>query len=420
MRIKALLALTGLLALAFMVVSDSYGQRGGRGGFRGGAVSAGHVVGPFGGGGGGFRTARTVVGPVGGARTFGSVGGSFATRGGATVNFAGAGRAGIGPGGNAAGRGIGGVAVTGPGGQSAGRVWTFGGVKGPGGAGVVGGRTIGGAAIGPGGVVAGGTRVGVGVGPGGVVAGGAHWSAAANPYSGYLGGARVGAANFRTTYYNPALLRTTAVSVRRGFGGYNYFTPGWYTAHPLAWRAAAWNRFSFWRWAPWNTVALFCGYPLTPAIYDYGSNLVYEDNQVYYNGEPIATADEYATQATDLALAGDAAKPTDKDEWTSLGVFAMIQGDEKDSNNVFQLAIDKNGVLRGNYHNALTDSTLPVYGSVDKKTQRAAWIVGTKKDIVYETGIGNLSQGETTMLVHFGKDSTQQWKLIRLDPPKDE
>jgi hypothetical protein len=39
---------------------------------------------------------------------------------------------------------------------------------------------------------------------------------------------------------------------------------------------------------------------------------------------------------------------------------------------------------------------------------------------VYETGLGNLSQPETQVLVHFGKERTQQWTLVRLEPPKEE
>jgi hypothetical protein len=60
---------------------------------------------------------------------------------------------------------------------------------------------------------------------------------------------------------------------------------------------------------------------------------------------------------------------------------------------------------------------LPVYGQVDKKTQRAAWTVGDRKDVVYEAGAANLTQDQTTMLVHFGKDRTQQWTLVRLQQP---
>jgi hypothetical protein len=76
-------------------------------------------------------------------------------------------------------------------------------------------------------------------------------------------------------------------------------------------------------------------------------------------------------------------------------------------------------VLRGNYYSAVTDMNLPVYGSVDAKTQRAAWTVGGQKGTVYETGIGNLTDPQTTMLVHFGKDRTQQWTLVRLEPPEE-
>jgi hypothetical protein len=155
-------------------------------------------------------------------------------------------------------------------------------------------------------------------------------------------------------------------------------------------------------------------------IYDYGSLLVYENNSVYYNGEQIATAEEYATQAADYAVAGQAAKPAENEEWQSLGVYAMVQGDEKDAKDIFQLAINKDGIIRGNYQNVVTNTTLPVYGSVDKKSQRAAWIVGDNKDTVYETGVGNLSEAETEMLVHFGKERTQQWSLVRLEKPKEE
>ena len=117
---------------------------------------------------------------------------------------------------------------------------------------------------------------------------------------------------------------------------------------------------------------------------------------------------------------GQAAKSDEKEEWQALGVFAMVKGNEKDANNIFQIAINKDGVIRGNYYNGLTDTTLPIYGSVYKLTQRAAWIVGDTKDTVYETGVGNLSQPETSMLVHFGKDRTQQWTLVRLEKPEDQ
>ena len=84
------------------------------------------------------------------------------------------------------------------------------------------------------------------------------------------------------------------------------------------------------------------------------------------------------------------------------------------------MAINKQGVIRGNYYNALTDSTTPIYGSADKTSQRAAWTVGDKKTPVYEAGIANLTKDETTMLVHFGEGKSQQLTLVRVEKPEGE
>jgi hypothetical protein len=76
--------------------------------------------------------------------------------------------------------------------------------------------------------------------------------------------------------------------------------------------------------------------------------------------------------------------------------------------------------MRGNYDDALADNTLPIYGSVDRKTQRAAWTIGEKKDVVFEAGIANLPRNETPILVHYAKDNTQQMLLIRIERPEEE
>src|SRR5262249_11261772 len=106
-----------------------------------------------------------------------------------------------------------------------------------------------------------------------------------------------------------------------------------------------------------------------------------------------------------------------EEEWLPLGVFAMVQGDEKTSNHIFQLAVNKEGVIRGNYFDAVTDMTADVFGSVGKTNQRAAWTVGKSKSPVYEAGIANLTKEATTMLVHYGPDRTQQFTLIRIEEP---
>jgi hypothetical protein len=84
---------------------------------------------------------------------------------------------------------------------------------------------------------------------------------------------------------------------------------------------------------------------------------------------------------------------------------------------VFQLAVNKDGIIRGNYFNTKDKNNQQVDGSVDKKTQRVAWVVEDKKNIIFDTGLYNLTKDETPVLVHFGKDKTEQWLLVRLKQP---
>jgi hypothetical protein len=116
---------------------------------------------------------------------------------------------------------------------------------------------------------------------------------------------------------------------------------------------------------------------------------------------------------------GRQAKPAENDEWQPLGVFGLIQDGEQTAQRIFQLAVNKDGIVRGNYYAAVADNTIPVVGSVDKKSQRVAWSVGEKKDIVFETGLDSMTKDESTILIHYGKDSTQQMVLVRLPEPKD-
>src|SRR4029453_7136008 len=113
----------------------------------------------------------------------------------------------------------------------------------------------------------------------------------------------------------------------------------------------------------WANCSSYCGYPAEPVYYDYGSNVVYEGDTVYINGDSVGTQEQYAQQAVTLADTGKQAPASKEEEWLTLGVFAMVQGDGTESNDLFQLAVNKEGTIRGNYYNALSDITLPVYGS---------------------------------------------------------
>jgi hypothetical protein len=220
-----------------------------------------------------------------------------------------------------------------------------------------------------------------------------------------------------TAHWSTGYMGVRAGTVRTGFGYYNCFHPAWYTAHPGCWVAAGWAAGAAWDAATYPIVAGYCDMPASdPPDYDYGSNVVYQQNNVYVNGQDEGTAQQYAEQATTIANKGQTSGPA-TDDWKPLGVYALVEGDEKTSNNIFQLAIDKNGIIRGNYCDGLMDTTSEVYGSVDKKTQRAAWTIGKKKDRVFEAGIYNMTQAQCPCLVHIGTQKTDQMLLVRVEQP---
>jgi uncharacterized protein (TIGR03000 family) len=232
----------------------------------------------------------------------------------------------------------------------------------------------------------------------------------------YVGaGGYVGAGHFTTPYYGGGLALRGA-AIRGGYYNWGAFSPGWWGTNVGAWRPVGWNVSRTWGWANWSGLSNWFGWTAAPVAYDFGTNIVYQGDQVYVDDQPGPTADAYYQQAADLAQTAPAAPPADDngDAWLPLGVFSLVQGEQSDTSAVFQLTVNKAGIIRGNYYNVLTGTTLPVRGAVEQTAQRASWIVGDQKTTVYDTGIVNLTKDESPLLIHFGKERTQQWLLVRL------
>ena len=199
---------------------------------------------------------------------------------------------------------------------------------------------------------------------------------------------------------------------------------GWWAGHPWAWypagyAAADWAS-AIWLTADWADAAAWIGAQPQYYSYNYGNDIVYDNGSVYYSGQDAGTAQQYYQEAVNLASTGGTAAATDKSQWLPLGVFGLMPEGKKTPDMIFQLSVDKQGVIRGNYYDQVTQTNLPVTGQVDKKNQRAAWTVGGGKGIVVETGLYNLTQDDSTALVHYGPDKTQQEVLVRMQQPSGE
>src|SRR5690606_27525364 len=110
--------------------------------------------------------------------------------------------------------------------------------------------------------------------------------------------------------------------------------------------------------------------------------------------------------------------PTVENEWSPLGVWALVQEDQGDAVMFFQLSVKNDGVISGAYVNVMSGEELPVTGQVDRKTQRAAWHIGDQKEKVFEAGMANLTQDQASCLVHMAPGQLQSWLLVRMESPE--
>lgn len=242
-------------------------------------------------------------------------------------------------------------------------------------------------------------------------------SPAAN-WSGHLG----------TYNMNPAYMATHGANVQGAFNHWNYFNHDWWHDHPWGWYNRYWGNDWAWGYTGWGTLGGWWGMDVgsDPVYYDYGNNITYQNDQVYYGSQPLESSDAYYQQAQTLA---DSAPPaptapqSDQEQKKNvnnmkpLGVFALVSGDQDNSSQLIQLAVDKKGFIHGTYFNEVTNESREVKGAVDKKNQRACFTIQGNSKVVYDTAIGNLLKSTSPILVHYSKSNTQQLMMVRLKNP---
>ena len=159
--------------------------------------------------------------------------------------------------------------------------------------------------------------------------------------------------------------------------------------------------------------------------YDYGQNVIIgDDSYVYINGQRVTTQYEYAQSAAELASYGMPSTTVNQTnlQWLPLGTFALSTSPvhpERTTKAAIQLAATNDGLISGSFYNRDTNQTFPIQGRVDPQTQRVAFYVIGAENTVFETGMYNLTQSQTPVMIHKnGGRVTQNALLVRLNPPQ--
>ena len=199
----------------------------------------------------------------------------------------------------------------------------------------------------------------------------------------------------------------------------DWYDGDWWNRNPHRWAYAAGA--NWWAWAAWPDVTSWVNPGWAePVYYNYGSNVYYQDDSVYYGDQAYAPAADYAQEAEQIATSVPADAAPAAEDWLPLGVFAVTEDGQNtgaDPTLFLQLAVSKQGILSGTLQNTVTGEVKNIEGMVDRGTQRAAWTVAGQTRPVMETGLPNLTQDTAGALVHFADGTTQQWLLVRLDQP---
>jgi hypothetical protein len=215
--------------------------------------------------------------------------------------------------------------------------------------------------------------------------------------------------------------------VRENFHGSGLFAPAWWKSYKNAWCNPSLPESWVWSNVDWNTLASFWGISSAtpPGDYEFGDNVKYENEMVYFGAQPTAKAADFYHLAQVLAAKGAVkaragAKPElpSTTSWQPLGVFSLVHPAQKISTTLFQLAVNRQGLIRGNCYNILTGQLDTVYGAADKTNSRVAFTVGANHSVVYDSGVGNLLTAQSPILVHMSGNQREQMTFVRLRQAK--
>lgn len=179
------------------------------------------------------------------------------------------------------------------------------------------------------------------------------------------------------------------------------FTAEWYKDHPNAFQAQYPHADAF-AASSRNDLNAFLAVPV-------GTTGVYTSTTT---SGTEAVAEPTTEEVGELAAHGD--QPVaDDSEWMQIGVYALLQGNQTDAARMIQLAVNKDGVLRGSHYDLLSDETQTIQGAIDKKTQLAAWTIGEAGQVVFQSTLDGLTQEKSKATAYFPNGKSGSWLLAQ-------
>lgn len=189
-------------------------------------------------------------------------------------------------------------------------------------------------------------------------------------------------------------------------GGNQPFTTAWYEHHPQAWHHHHHHDHDAWQVATAAAVVGWLGWQVQPY---YNPTIVYEPIPV----ETVIVEDQasdVAVNQTTATTVSDAA-----DEWLTLGAYTLRTGSGDPGTRILQLAVDREGHVRGNYFDMITNAAHNVYGLIDEHTQQVRWTLESNRQLTFVATLDQLTRSLGVVHVQLPGGERQQWQLVRME-----
>jgi len=202
-------------------------------------------------------------------------------------------------------------------------------------------------------------------------------------------------------------VRTAAGEAVSGWvqSGPEPFSPAWYAEHPNAWQAthpyaapaaiATTTALAAWLAVPVVTVGVL-------------GEASASDGQATPLEEDTAAQTSLAPPATE--------EPAADAGWMTLGTFALRPADQPQATRMIQLAVSREGAIRGSHYDLLSDTAQSIQGAVDKKSQRVWWSIGPRSNVRFEAPLAELAKPQGQWTVRLPNGTSAAWQTIQVSP----
>lgn len=186
------------------------------------------------------------------------------------------------------------------------------------------------------------------------------------------------------------------------------FTAEWYLDHPNAWKAT--HPYAGPATAAVTTAAVATWFATVPA-YAGGTTTVVA-------GEEMDVSDPSSDVSYEDPADSPANAPTDTRQWMPIGIFAIMPEGQANATRMIQLAVARDGSLRGSHYDVLSEEVAEVRGTVDKEQLEATWRIGQAQTIAFTAPLDALTGPDGMVTVHLPNGGTTAWRTVRIEQPQ--